>query len=251
MRIAIDAVALLLKGAGVKNYIYYWTAHLMRDSVCFAGLAIRAYAQSLVVYENAHQFNKIVSMAYSADHTEQDQFVYPVPEVVTELKAGLKRLRLGPYRVPAVHSADSNAAGAALRELAKGSLEDTFHIDGLRADPQLGEILFAHPTSRYALAVARETKSLQVDYGILAAALRASPSTDGVEFRLLLAGPAGERIVWSRWLRPVTESGDRGNQHVKVALEPGPGERVIFETRPGATTDNDWAYWSNLVVTGH
>jgi alpha-1,3-rhamnosyl/mannosyltransferase len=32
MRIAIDAVALLLPSAGVKNYLYHWTRHLIRDS---------------------------------------------------------------------------------------------------------------------------------------------------------------------------------------------------------------------------
>lgn len=40
MRIAIDAVALLLKGAGVKNYLYHWTRHLMRNS---AEAEIRLY----------------------------------------------------------------------------------------------------------------------------------------------------------------------------------------------------------------
>ena len=32
MRVAIDAVPLLVRSAGVKNYLYYWTRHLIQES---------------------------------------------------------------------------------------------------------------------------------------------------------------------------------------------------------------------------
>src|ERR1051325_249472 len=32
MRVTIDAVPLLVRSAGVKNYLYYWTRHLRRDA---------------------------------------------------------------------------------------------------------------------------------------------------------------------------------------------------------------------------
>jgi len=32
MRVAIDAIPLLVRSAGVKNYLYYWTRHLIRES---------------------------------------------------------------------------------------------------------------------------------------------------------------------------------------------------------------------------
>lgn len=217
---------------------------------CIAVAAARTYVRSVVVYKDARQLNDLVSMAYRANHTEQDMFVYPNAEVVAELKAGLKRLHLGPYRDPWARTGPPAGATAALHELAKKTLEDTFHIDGLRTDPVIGEILFAHPTSRFALPISAATSTIEVDFGILEKAILASPPTDGVEFRISLDGPKGEKLLWSRMLRPTTESGDRGSQHVKLPLQANSGDRVIFETRPGATTENDWAYWTNLVVAG-
>ena len=32
MQITIDALPLLFRSAGVKNYLYYWIQHLQRDS---------------------------------------------------------------------------------------------------------------------------------------------------------------------------------------------------------------------------
>jgi hypothetical protein len=216
--------------------------------VCLAAMAVRTYAHSVVVYRDAHHFNNIVSMAYTADHTEQDMFVYPKAEVVAELKAGLKRLHLGPYRAPAARASTPDSTSAALRELATNSLEDTFHIDGLRTDPEIGEILFAHPTSRFGLSVSHETKAIEVDFGIMEKAILASPPTDGVEFRIVLEGPAGEKLLWSRMLRPTTKSGDRGSQHLNLPLHADTGDKVLFETYPGPTSENDWAYWTNLAV---
>src|SRR5689334_22889996 len=31
MRVTIDAIPLLLRSAGVKNYLYYWTQHLLQQ----------------------------------------------------------------------------------------------------------------------------------------------------------------------------------------------------------------------------
>jgi hypothetical protein len=93
--------------------------------------------------------------------------------------------------------------------------------------------------------------AIEVDFGIVGKKpCSLPPPTDGVEFRIVLTGSAGEKILWSRMLRPVTGSGDRGSQHLKLLLEAGAGGRLIFETHPGATTENDWAYWTNLVVVG-
>src|SRR5262249_42206324 len=40
MRVTIDAVPLLVRSAGVKNYLYYWTRHLLKES---RGIDIRLF----------------------------------------------------------------------------------------------------------------------------------------------------------------------------------------------------------------
>lgn len=225
---------------GIRRTRLAWGAALL----CFALLAGRTYARSVVVYENVYRFNKLLSMAYGTEQTEQDRFVFPNAAVVAELKTDLKRLQLGPYRASSPVTPIAN-----LRELSRNSLEDTFHINGLRTDPQLGEILFAAPSSRFALRLASGTTAIEVDFGIFDTAIVASPPTDGVEFYISLVTAGGENRLWSKALHPATEPGDRGSQHLKLPLHSGTMDQLVFGTRPGATSENDWAYWANLSVT--
>lgn len=218
------------------------------EALLFIGvLAGRTYAHSVAVYQDAHQLNQIVSMAYVANQTEQDMFVYPNPAVVAELKTGLKRLQLGPYRVPLPEAAPTTSTP--LRELSQNLLEDAFHVNGIRTDPNLGEILFAHPSSRFALPLAPGAIAIDVDFGIYDTAMVVLPPTDGVEFRISLTTSAGETLLWSRALHPVIKPADRGSQHLKLPLPSSKSGQLVFGTRPGAASENDWAYWANLSVT--
>jgi hypothetical protein len=220
----------------------------MGRAIALVGLSVFAcntYARSVVVYKSAHDFNKMLLSAYSSDHTDQDQYIYPNPQVVTELKTGLRRLGIGPYR--GVRPPPSPL----LQELARHPVEDTFHIDGLRSDPNLGEILFAHPRSRFILPVSSKTTSLTVRFGIVDGALKAKPPTSGVEFRIGLSKPGGNSdLLWSRTLEPTTVSADRGQQTITLQLHAPDGSGVVLETNAHGAFDNDWAYWAGLEIGG-
>lgn len=211
--------------------------------VCFIALAGNAYAKSINVYRQAHEFNKTLIAAYAAKHSSDDGSIYPNPQVVAELKDALRRLAIGPYYGSTPQASD------ALQELAQHSLEDTFHINGLRQDPVLGTILFAHPRSRFVLPLSRHTKTITFSCGISGGALLVTPKTDGVEFRLLLQQQGAQPVVlWSRYLDPAKAPADRDRLKVSLELHASDGGGLIFETAPGRTYDADWAYWADVVL---
>ena len=211
-----------------------------------AGLILMAgntYVKAIPIYRESHEFNKLLQTAYATQHSDQDRFIYPRPEIVQSIKSGLRRLRIGPYRSALQDESDD------LKRLAANPLEDMFMVNGLRADPKLGHILFAHPRSQFELPLSGRARSVSVAFGILDAALHAAPPTDGVEFALLLQSASQNPVlIWSRYLDPVNRASDRGIQRVQLSLSAAEDTRLIFETLPGPTTTTDWAYWADLVI---
>jgi hypothetical protein len=215
--------------------------------ICLVAVASNTYMRSIKIYREAHDFNKMLAIAYTADHTSADQSIYPNLAVVAELKSGLRRLRLGPYR----GILGATESTSALEELARHPLEDSFHINGLRTDGTVGTILFAHPRSRFQYSISGPITHIRFRYGILDAALKASPKTDGVEFRVLEEAPGRDAIpLWSRYLNPAEVGADRGLQTIDIELHAAAGSRLIFETSPKSAFENDWAYWADLVLNG-
>lgn len=62
------------------------------------GCSIKAYAQSVRVYESSYVFNKMLAQAFVGDTSEHDKYIYPNPESAKYFKSSLKTLRYGPYR---------------------------------------------------------------------------------------------------------------------------------------------------------
>lgn len=109
------------------------------------------------------------------------------------------------------------------------------------------ELVGAHAPSLHVFTPAEGSSRLRLGFGLLDAAWKEG-RTDGVEFAAvaLVAGGAPAR-VWARTLRPREVAADRGRQHAEVSLPPST-LGIRLETRPGATTDWDWAYWSEAVA---
>jgi hypothetical protein len=216
-----------------------------RVATAVAGLMVMtcatiSYARSWTVYAEARVFDRLLAAAYAADAHEStfDAVIYPEPELVPGFKATLKRLRVGPYRdVPKLD---------ALERLARIKLVDQFAVNGLRAGTD-GLILFAHPHSRFAIQTTGAS-AIHFRYGVLPNATTVSPPTDGVEFRVLTTDLEAERLLWSTIWRPKFQAPH--DQQLTVALPRDFSGTLIFETLAAGTSQNDWAYWADLVITG-
>jgi hypothetical protein len=202
--------------------------------------ATLTYARSWKVYAQARHFDQLLQTAYAVAPAANpfDHLIYPFQEEIPGYKATLRRLRVGPYR----DAADDRA----LQRLAKNKLTDEFGINGLRAGLD-GLILFAHPHSRFSLDADSDVTSVTFRYGILREALSTQPPTDGVEFRVWMVDETSEQLIWSIVWRPA--SATALEQPVTLSL---PRHRLsgtlVFETLTAGHYENDWAYWTDLMM---
>jgi hypothetical protein len=60
-------------------------------------LAYRTYRDSIRVYDDIHEFNRLVWYAYQHAESVNDSMLYPDVKLAREFKRNLYRLRLGPY----------------------------------------------------------------------------------------------------------------------------------------------------------
>ena len=110
-------------------------------------------------------------------------------------------------------------------------------------------LLLAHPPSTGSLSVS-SAHQLQATYAISDGAWKDGGATDGVCFRILAAGPTGERVkLHERCLRPVERPEDRGEHHVSLPLRIDNPGALVFETDCGGNCSWDWAYWKDIEVT--
>jgi hypothetical protein len=115
-----------------------------------------------------------------------------------------------------------------------------------------GPALQLHAEGEMAFAFPPGATELSFGYGIRPGAYTGEGHTDGVEFDVDRVAPDGRRErLWSRYLDPVAQPGDRGTQHATVALPAGGGGRVTLHTGPGPNQDNrwDWSYLSAVRFT--
>jgi len=70
--------------------------------VAFVILSSITYIRAVKVYEDAHNFNRMLTSAYTwgVEPTDLDKYIYPNPSFVKQLKSDLQRLQIGPYSVP-------------------------------------------------------------------------------------------------------------------------------------------------------
>jgi hypothetical protein len=112
-----------------------------------------------------------------------------------------------------------------------------------------GRALLLHAKGEAVLGVPQGAARLLCGYGIREGAYMGEGNTDGVDFEVDAIWASGRRqVLWHRYLDPVERAGDRGLQHLDLAL---PGEtpaRLELHTDPGPRNDNrwDWSYVCSL-----
>lgn len=204
----------------------------------------RSYAQSVVVYRQAHEFNDVLAAAYLNDDPDAERSVYPNADRVKQIKLELRRLRIGPYR-----NTFAGGDSSVLQQLAENKLVDEFNIDGLRYIRGLGQVLFAHPHARFFLPLTGTESQIRLHFGFLDQVMNVSPQTEGVQFRILLEQGEESKTLFVKTLRPFASATDRGPHEASVQLnEENRSGKLIFETLAVGRSEGTWCYWGDADV---
>ena len=108
-----------------------------------------------------------------------------------------------------------------------------------------GKALLLHAEGDLVLGIPPGAASVSFGYGIREGAYTGDNSTDGVDFEVDAVWASGRRErLWQRYLDPLARTGDRGTQHLDLALPGDSPLRLVVHTGPGPRNDNrwDWSY---------
>jgi len=110
--------------------------------------------------------------------------------------------------------------------------------------------LFLHAPASLTYRLTGKERRLQFAYGFLPGAYTAGGGTDGAIYRITLLAPnKPDRVIFERYLQPLTQSADRGGQFESLDLPPiTPGYRLLIEIDPGPAGNGawDWTYLHRL-----
>lgn len=106
----------------------------------------------------------------------------------------------------------------------------------------LPEGLLAHAPTKFSIP-AHASRTLDVGFGIMDGAWKDDANTDGVCFRISVAGAPAP--IWERCLDPKRITADRGPQQASITL-PEATEGVELETVCRNNCAWDWSYWSRV-----
>jgi hypothetical protein len=106
----------------------------------------------------------------------------------------------------------------------------------------LPEGLLAHAPTKFSIP-SRASRTLDVGFGIMDGAWKDNANTDGVCFRISVAGAPAP--IWERCLDPKRVAADRGPQQAAITL-PESTDDVELETVCGKNCAWDWSYWNRI-----
>ena len=112
----------------------------------------------------------------------------------------------------------------------------------------------AHPLTQLCFAVPAGARHLQTEIGLNPDAYEKAPAgetTDGVELRITLLRPgAPEQLVFSRYVNPRDNPGDRGVIPISVdfAMPAGAELMVTVNSGPNGSSTRDWAFLGKLSI---
>lgn len=151
-------------------------------------------------------------------------------------------------------------SGLAALKRAQVVNSDDRRLEG-RNGPGGKPVLLAHADTRVVMDFPVGAKNLWLEYGVLDGAWEAAASSDlggangvemaadGVMFRAVAVGTDGaENVLFSRWVDPHQNEGDRGEKEFKMDLSQVSADELVLETLSGPAQNSqwDWAYWSRF-----
>lgn len=205
----------------------------------FVAAAVVSYARGLVVYRDAHRFDRELALVYTLADDASLPKIHPDLGHARAVQRILAERHLGPYR------GVSPVASAALQTLANGKYVDDFGLSGLRLDAVRGRHLFAHPHSVFRLPLTAGRWRIRCRAGVYAEAAAQVPASDGVVFALRGGAAAAAAILWSAAVEPPAFGVELAfDLEVELAAD----DSLVFETSARGTVANDWAYWRDLLV---
>ncbi len=103
-------------------------------------------------------------------------------------------------------------------------------------------VYLVHAPNEVILNVPDGARSVSCEIGLLPGAYTNGGNSDGVEFTVLALPPGGTRVkLWSRYLDPVHQTGDRDAQLISVPLPKLPTHsQIIIATGVGPRGDRSW-----------
>lgn len=232
------ALLCLLAGGGATAPWLRWPAAI--GATMFVAAAVVSYGRGVVVYRDAHRFDRELALVYATGDDAELTKLHPNLEHARAVRRILVERHLGPFR------SASPVASAALQTLAGGKAVDDFGLSGLRLDAERGRHLFAHPHSVFLLPLPAGRYHVRCRYGVYREAAALQPPSDGVEFRVHAGKAAGSPLAWQATVAAAAVAD--GEREADFEVELAGDDNLVFETLAGATVANDWAYWRDLVV---
>jgi len=112
------------------------------------------------------------------------------------------------------------------------------------------EVFFASAPSTLEFELKPGPHEVRLTGGLLPGSYTLGGRTDGAEFIVESRRPDGTvATLFQRWLRPLTNPADRGEQAMQFTLSPQPaGSRLLLRITPGPNQDDswDWTYVSGF-----
>lgn len=131
---------------------------------------------------------------------------------------------------------------------------DSVDCDVTYLEREAGRLVLAlHAPASLVFRLHGGERTVSFDFGFRAGAYRAGGNTDGARFRVTLrrAGQP-DAAVFERWLQPVAQPGDQGNQQAGFSLpaEVPAGTELVLSLEPGPYNSPawDWTYLANLRI---
>jgi hypothetical protein len=109
--------------------------------------------------------------------------------------------------------------------------------------------LLMHAPASLRFDVPQDAHRVSGEYGFMPGAYQEGGNTDGVIFRVSLdVGQGSPRMLWERWVRPVTDPRDRGMQTFTVDLPQSVTGSLLLQTDVGPNGNGnwDWSVWSDI-----
>jgi hypothetical protein len=112
------------------------------------------------------------------------------------------------------------------------------------------KVVVMHAPSEMEFIMPPDAREISGAFGYIAGAYQGDGHTDGAEFRVVWVNGSEQAVLFSRYLNPRVQAGDRGLQSFRVDLHGRTGGRLRLEVDPGPNHDHgwDWTAWTDIEI---